>query len=309
MSNQNNYWIKPLPGINGPRLQYNGSLIDNRKQYSPYSDVMSQLQHTLSADYGGGYLGQYRSAQRGLRELPGMSSNPADSANLASGLKAMRANAALGAGLTALGGATQIYDIANNISQVRDISGHKTLLDEYGRIGANNYSSQEDIDAEWERLNNIVSITKEDLRGATKGQKWGSVGSAALAGAAAGTAINPGIGTAVGAGLGAIAAGVGVLTGDRANDRNYRYLSLYDDVSHESAQLNLNAAQENYNENLYRQRAVNIGANGGPMPKKLPSMGDFANKVLSQRSATPNGRRNTIVRQKCDGGMLIRIKR
>jgi hypothetical protein len=142
----------------------------------------------------------------------------------------------------------------------------------------------------------------DNVRGMNGNQQFGTMLSSALSGATTGASIGGPWGAAIGAGVGLLGAGIGVGIGNR----NARIKTAYDNTLLASAEgdarLNYGAGVESLRDWKMRNNVIRFQKNGGQIERKQMDIKDFAAKVLNQ----PRAR---VVRQKCKGGVMIKINR
>ena len=225
-------------------------------------------------------------------EAPGFSIN-----NLASGFIGGLSN---GIGMVKTG--QQLTQLPNNSEFQNQLATGQTLANmNYGTIGQ--WLSAPQF--------NIQHQTADDVRGMTKAQRNGLVGSTALSGASAGASVGSifgPIGTAIGAGVGAIGGLVFGGIKDREGQRNAQIEADYNNLQADNIQFayntNRNAAIERIQSRDNAEKVVRAVANGGQIERKQMDIRDFANKVLNRRDSPMR-----VERQKCNGGVMIRIKK
>jgi hypothetical protein len=211
-------------------------------------------------------------------------------------------NNAVTGGVGIVNGATGIINNVMNASRTHENPVYNSRLAEMRNAGVRNYSTTDQIANSMSSLNYGLKQDENVVRGMTTGQKIGNVGSSILSGAQAGSQFGW-IGGVIGGVAGGLAGTAGILYGDS----KARMQTKFDDLQGEFAQRGMfNTAQGEHERLMGNQHrdAVNhgIAARGGQIERKQMDIKDFAAKVLNQ----PRAR---VVRQKCKGGVMIKINR
>lgn len=250
-----------------------------------------------------------KGALNGLSVGTDMSQEMYDDAS--SAIKSGKWNTAITGGLTALNGLSSILGTATNLAGINDTSIQRGQVADIASIGSGNFGSYNQLDDEYRRLSGVrTSFDYDDIRGKSTGQKFGGVFSSTLSGATTGASIGGPWGALAG-GLVGLGAGVaGWLSGDQSAKAEQGLLETTARQNLSMANRNLGAAHErlaNYN---FRSGVANRAALGGRMEMESEALTDFADRVLSKRKTRPAGQVHSgIIRQHCDGGTMIRIKR
>lgn len=207
--------------------------------------------------------------------------------------------AALDAGLTIGSGmmrATDINEIPQYDSQINTIR----------NAGNSNYSNFEQLSNEYAQTNYTPNFNYDDVRGMSKMDKIGSIGTSALTGGMTGLKIGGLPGAIVGT------VGGGLLQWG-ANKLGDNYARGYVDTKRARASLATDAAEQNFSaaherilDNNNRRNAVHMNAYGGQM--KQQSIKDFADRVLNNPQRKNWRPSSDIVRTHGEGGTCIRIK-
>ena len=158
----------------------------------------------------------------------------------------------------------------------------------------------------------VQKQTADDVRGMSKAQRTGAIGSTALSGASGGASIGSifgPLGTAIGAGVGAIG---GLVFGgikdkqgqiDAEIEANYNNLQA-DNLAYAYDQ-NRNAALDRIQSRDNAEKTVRAVANGGKIERRQMGIKEFSDLVLSKRRGDSA---YIPTRQKCNGGVLVRYK-
>lgn len=205
-----------------------------------------------------------------------------------------------------LGGVAGLVDNYNQGSSIQDTNSLEEQINQYGQIGSGKYNTFEQLASDYSLLGQTPDIDEDDIRGMSDGQKLGTLASGMATGAAAGAAFG-GIGAAVGAGIGAITSGIGLLNGNNEAEERAQYLNNLQTIADRTARINLSNAHEDLLERNQREGLYNLSAHGGQILRKT-SLKEFTDKVLNARKANDVSHSAGIVRTKCNGGTMIRIK-
>ena len=259
--------------------------------------------------FGPTYADQVRNANAGLGLLNDYAQDFKDAGiydSLSGGLKSMKQNAYVGGGLSLLGGATQIATTANGLAQTQATPAFDASVDDLGRVGSYNYNNFGQIANDYAQTDFNPSVTEQEVRGLTRGQKWAGIGNAALAGASAGNMIGGPVGAAVGGALGAGIAGFATLSGDQAAKIDHQFKMNNAARAADAAYANLGAAHERIANRQNRDNTVRMVRRGGRIQRQ--SLIDYTNKVLGVVPRAERLRQMNIVHKKCSGGTMVRLK-
>ena len=276
--------------------------------------LQSAGQYGASSFAGPSFADQYNnfSAQgntlKGLYDNKQISQEQFDTAK--AGINAGKASAAVGGGLAIAGGITDILTNSFNMANINDTTAFQNQVDDIGRIGSSNYTSYDQLLSEYGKLSAAPGeFDYDEIRGGSTGERIGGVLSSTLSGATTGLTVGGPWGALAGAVIG-LGAGVGGwIAGDYAADIEKQRLELQSKQNARIASMNLNAAGENIRNYDFRAGVARRAADGGKIERKEQSLQDFAARVLKKRNLNDITRRVGFVRQHCDGGTMIRIKR
>lgn len=257
------------------------------------------------------YLDQYRNADKAYYDLLERLNNEEITRDefdtLAAGFKNAKLEAGIGAGLTALSGATQLFNIGQQQTQIADTTQQRNMIGDLGRVGGTNYSSYDQVINDYNQLGTLQpNLDYDAIRGGSWGQRAGNTFNSALTGATTGFQIGGPWGALAGGVIG-LGAGIGGwLAGDKAAELEQSRLNMDYRIASQNAATNLSARNEELADWGARKAAVNSVAKGG----KIQTMKDFADRVLKKSAGiavenNPSG----IVRKHCKGGTMVRIKR
>ena len=208
-------------------------------------------------------------------------------------------------GLSLLSGASDLASNVMNASQIGDTSLYDSQINSLNSLGYSPYSSYEQALGDYSQLGSF-DVESSDIRGMNLGQKIGSVGSAALTGATAGSAFGP-WGTLIGGVVGAGAGLGGVLLGDINAEREAARLSNESYLADNDARRRLEDRTENLTQYNFNSGIANMAERGGKI-KKQQSLDEFAARVL-KRPRVRYSNNTGVIRQRCNGGIMIRVKR
>ena len=204
-------------------------------------------------------------------------------------------------------GLMEIGSGALGLSHISDTGSQWADIRRLSSVGNRNYGSFYDLEQGYDLLASLPThYDVRDLRGYTDGQLAGNVLNNTMAGAGAGAAFSP-LGIGIGAALGLGAGLWGVAAGNKAARDEQQALTFGAESATDIARSNLSAASEGLRDDQYRHGAVHAVAAGGPIARRSLTAKEFAEKVMARSS---KGRpASAIVRKKCDGGIMIRIKK
>lgn len=283
-----------------------------------YDEISKRLAQRLgefpgNSTFGQSFYDQYRNANSGLGYLRSIENEviPSDRGqydNLVSGVKGLKGSAIAGGAIAGLTAGAQILNNATQAAQLEDTTQFENQLTDLSRVGSYGYNNFDEIARDYSRTNFNPSISYDDIRGMSTGEKIGNVGSSALSGAAAGMQIGGPWGAAIGGVIGAGAGLAGILTGDRAASVKETFLNNQADIAAGMAQDNLNAAHERILNRNDRRGVVHAVAKGGQIERKSESIKAYADRVLSKPRVNNSKCGGRITRSYCDGGVKYRVR-
>ena len=214
----------------------------------------------------------------------------------------------------AIGGIAGLVENYDRGASIQDTESLENQIQAYGNIGRGTYNDYDQLASDFGQLDLTPDIDEDEIRGLTTGQKWGNLASGTATGLSAGAAVGsiiPGIGTgigaAVGAGIGAITSGLSILAGDEEARRQKEYLEDLKSVASQKATINLGLAHEDIRERQNREGIYNLSAQGGQI-KRMSSLQEFADTVLGSSKKNDVSHSARIIRSKCKGGTMVRVK-
>lgn len=226
-----------------------------------------------------------------------------------SAINSSKASAAIGGGIAALQGATQILGNTFNMAQIADTTEQENQIKGVSELGNTDYNSFEQISSDYDRLAATpMRFDYKDIRGKTNGELAGGVANSALSGAAAGLTVGGPWGALTGGVVGLGAGLAGVFTGNRAAQDKKERLELEADVASRQAQRNLSLANENMMEYNFRSGVSRRAEFGGKI-KRQRSIEDFAARALRKPRSREDAVTPFITARHVEGGTVVRIKR
>lgn len=209
-----------------------------------------------------------------------------------------------------VGSGLQLASNAVSSAQIKDTSGYQNQIDQLKGIGNQRYNDFDAIEQDYQQIDNLMpDVNYDSIRGVNELGEFGSVLSSGLSGASAGFSVGGPWGAAAGAIIGAGTGLVGVLTGDSKAALETGRLQNEADAARLRATQNLDRRREELRDYRFSQGAMNVASEGGMIQKRTQSIQEFAKRALG----TPRRKEETstfrIVRQACDGGVRIRLKR
>ena len=205
------------------------------------------------------------------------------------------------AGLGVLNGVNSILGTSMRAAQINENPEFNVQLNDLQNYATRDYDNYEQLSEDMSHMNAGFQQDYGKVRGMTNGQRWGTVGSSALAGAAAGSQFGW-IGSLVGGAIGAGAGFLGVKTGDNRAGIQTRYDNTQVGLARNNALATAASEHENIADFNHRNLARNVVRNGGQIEKKQETVQQFANRVL--------GKKNSILPQRtlCKGGVMVKIR-
>ncbi|MBQ3949496.1 MAG: hypothetical protein II661_03385 [Bacteroidales bacterium] len=270
-----------------------------------YKALVPYLSRYGNGPFGASLLDQWRNANSAIGAL-GELEDVEDRELWESALNSQKAQAVAGSVLAGLGGAAQIYGMANDLSQIADTSVQEGQIANKAAIGTRDYSNNYQLMSAYDSLGNYQpDLSLDTLRGTTEQERIGGALSAGLAGAGAGMTIGGPWGAAIGFGVGTL----GGILGNVANKTNAKWaqkgLQTDNLIADNYAVRNLGAQGDNLADAQSRLYKAHSMAEGG----KMTTLEDFAKRVQQKQKDNSVTRSAGIVRTYCKGGVRIRIKR
>lgn len=258
----------------------------------------------------GSFASQYNTAGNKIKELKALgidSLNESQKKELA-GMKAAQGQAILGGVTAGLQGLTQIGGSMQQLSSIADTAQQNYQVQQLRNLGTQNYSSLADIQNAYGQLNTTnVNWNEDEIRGMDTGQQLAGIGSATLSGATAGAQIGGPVGAIVGGAAGLLGSTGAAIAGN-IKAKRVANIGRMDTANAQAAtQIGLNAAIDTQNNAQARQDFQRRQAKGGNIHRMTVT--EFAELVNKRRQAATRNNSLGIVRQHCNGGTMIRIKR
>lgn len=220
-------------------------------------------------------------------------------------LEGVRNNAVM-SGLMSVGqGINGILNPALQAADIADTTMQRYDIANVANMGSSNYYDWNQIGADYANANmNVGGYEADDVRGMTTGEKWGSVGTGALAGAKAGYEVGGWVGALAGGVIGAGGALAGVISGNRKAQREAINLNNQADIAQQYAKQNFAAGFEQVADRQNRKLQSNIAAEGGKISQAAKSrhmtISQFADSVLAKQNADKYS--DTIMKHKYSAG-------
>lgn len=249
------------------------------------------------------YLDQYR-------KYSGEYKNSDPDSDAAKAAKAGMASAAIGGTITALQGLGDITNTMMSSAHINDTSRYQNQIQGIRTLGYNAGSSFSELDKSSQMIGGLMpNIDYRDIRGMSTAQQIGQVGSSTLSGATAGLSIGGPWGAIIGGAIGLGGGLYGVLTGNDKAMQERGLLHSEGELAQYYAQKQIDNKREQLRNEQFTQGVMHAVANGGKIEKKQIDIASFAKRALAKprmKEHVPIGR---VIRQACDGGVMIRIKR
>jgi hypothetical protein len=212
-------------------------------------------------------------------------------------------------GLAILNGATGIINNFQQLNSIADTSQQQHQIDQMGSLGRYNVNSFDAINNQYGQLDQMQpNLDYDTIRGGSTAERIGGVASSALTGATTGFQVG-GLYGAVAGGVLGLGAGIGGwLSGDQKAEDELKRLQVERDITQGKALQNINARMEELADYNFRNEVPRVRAEGGKIERKQTSLKDFADSI-SKRQRSDTTRSAGIVREYCNGGVKIRIKR
>lgn len=204
-------------------------------------------------------------------------------------LNGVKKNAVMSGVMSGLQGANSILNTSLQAAQIADPTMYEYDIWTASQQGSGPYYDYGQLAADQANATYAGQVSDSDIRGMTTGEKWGSVGTGALAGAMTGAEIGGPWGAVIGGAVGGLASLGGVLAGNTKAHREAIRLNNQADIANQYAQQNFASAFESIAERKNRQGQVNIAAEGGKMSRaakdKHMTIKQFADSVLAKQNA------------------------
>lgn len=204
-------------------------------------------------------------------------------------------------GVNISNGLTGIIGSAQRAASINENPSFNYGLNALQQAGTWDYNNFDQIAQGMNNVNTGIRQDYNTVRGMTNGQKWGTVGSAALSGAVAGSKFGW-LGSAIGGVVGGAAGLFGVKRGDRNAEAQTNYDNSMADIARQGFLDTAQAEHEDIVDFNHRNRIYNLNKYGGQVVRKQMDINEFASRVLNK----PKSR---VVRTKCKGGVMIKINR
>lgn len=196
----------------------------------------------------------------------------------------------------------------NQIGDIADTSYQQSQINQMGNIGRFNVNSYDQLFNQYGLIDAYQpDLSYDKIRGGSFNERLGSTLSSTVGNAMAGAKINPWRGVAMGAGT--LLWDVGNwINGDREAENAQKRLMIDRNIAAGNALQNLEARAENLADYNFRNQVPRVRAEGGNIDRKQTSLKDFADS-LTKRAKTNTIHSAGVVREYCNGGVKIRIKR
>lgn len=212
---------------------------------------------------------------------------------------------------------TQIIDtgaqLANNamgLAQIDNTTNYQTQIDQLRGIGNQSYNDFDAIEQDYQQVSNLMpDINYGSVRGISELGEFGTILDSGLEGASAGFTIGGPWGAAAGAIIGAGTGLIGALAGDSKASLETRRLRNEADEARFRAQQNLALRREELRDTRFSQGFMNAASKGGQLERRTQSIQDFAKRALGTPRRKDEASSFRVIRQACDGGVRIKIKR
>lgn len=209
-----------------------------------------------------------------------------------------------------ISGVTDILGNTMEAARIADTSGIDNQLSYINNLGRSRFGTYEQLNNEFSGIDSLMpALNYDQIRGMSDGQKVGNVLSSTLTGATTGLSVGGPWGALAGAVVG-LGSGIGgVLAGDAKASTEYSRLKNDSKLAQIYAGKRYGAAQENLVNYNHRNEIANVSASGGSIARRQLSMKEFETMVNRRNKVKPKGPVVGIVREMCDGGVRVRIKR
>lgn len=204
-------------------------------------------------------------------------------------------------GTALLSGVTGLIGNFQQTADIDDDSRMQQALSNYDAIGRKNYYDFSQVLSAYNNIANNAFVSKPEDYALSQGEKFGAIGSGITTGAGAGAAFGP-----WGALAGGVIGGLSSLGSVLVRDENAKAMALTNNIQNTLAQnrlkLNLLSATDAIQDTNNAYGVARSVARGGKIERQQMSINEFANKVLGTKPAP------RVVRQKCNGGVMVKIK-
>ena len=211
--------------------------------------------------------------------------------------------------LAILNGITGIVNNTMQLSDIADTDYQQSQINQMGNIGRFNVNSYDQLNNQYGLIDSYQpDLSYDTIRGGSQQERFGNLLTSVGQGAAAGAQVGGIWGGIAGGAIGLGAGVAGWLTGDRKAEDEQKRLRLESYIASDNALQNLQARAENLADYNFRNQVPRVQAEGGRIERKQTSLKEFADSVTN-RSKTNPAHTAGIVREYCNGGVKIRIKR
>ena len=211
---------------------------------------------------------------------------------------------------TGLSGATAIGTNVLQMSKARGLNNQQLgYLQDMNTVGQSGYGSYGQALNDYQRLNFNPSLSFDQVRGMTTGQKLGNVFTDTMTGATTGLAVAGPWGALGGAILGAGAGAYSWVTGDNDARNLIRNYKIDTRLASTVGKTNADSSMEDFNNADLYSRIPTLQKMGGKIERKAMTIQEFADRVMKRQKSNSVTRSAGVQRIRKDGGVCIRIKR
>ncbi len=225
-------------------------------------------------------------------------------------IRQSRLDGALSNGLSIAGGLTDIISNTQQLMQTGDTTPQRGMIGDIRNLGNANFSNYDQLVSGYEQLDSMQpDLSWDAIRGGSTRERLGNVLSSTMTGVTTGMTVG-GIPGAIAGGVIGLGSGVGGwLAGD--NDARLQQQALKTDnmIAKNIATKNLAAASEGLRDYTFRSGVVNRAQSGGQIRRKQETVKEFAERIFGNQRQSDVTHSARIVRQHCNGGTMVRIKR
>ena len=215
----------------------------------------------------------------------------------------------IGNPLAILNGVTGVVNSMIQLSDIADTGYQQNQINQMGSIGRFNVNSYDQLFNQYGLIDSYQpDLSYDTIRGGSRQERFGNVLTSIGQGAAAGAQVGGPWGGVIGGALGLGAGAAGWLIGDQEAKSAQKRLMVDRYIASDNALQNLQARAENLADYNFRNQVPRVRAEGGNIDRKQTSLKDFADSV-TKRSKTNTTDSAGVVREYCNGGVKIRIKR
>ena len=212
--------------------------------------------------------------------------------------------------LAGIEGVTGLASGFMQASRIADTSAQQNIIDRMNNMSQQNYGTFDQLNNAYSYINNLQpDLNLGTIRGMNAGQKAGNILTSAITGASTGLSVGGPWGALGGAIVG-LGTGIGgVLAGDNAAESEQRRLQNRLALAQAYSGYKKTSQEEKIADSNYRGEISIASEYGGQIHRRQLTMREFADMTEGKKIPAQKKPIVGVVREMCDGGIRIRIKR